>query len=117
LLGFFKKYLPDYLLNQRFGELQTPVQAVMKNKKPIRWIYELGATLDLKPGESGKYYKGLGSWKSDDLQHVVKTDGIENMINLFDLDSADILDDWLNSDKADTRKIYISRNEFDITGV
>jgi len=117
LLGFFDKYLPELLEAKKFGELQTPVLIALKNKKPIRWSYELGANFPIKPGENGKYMKGLGSYKPELLKHIVKTDGIENMINLFDLDDHDILDDWLASNKADTRKIYISQNEFDITGV
>jgi len=117
LLGFFKKYLPEYLEEKRFGELQTPVQVAMKNKKPIHWIYELGSTLKLKPGEVGKYMKGLGSWRAEHLKYVVKTDGIENMINIFDVDDNVIIDDWLNGKKADIRKEYIKENEFDITGI
>ncbi len=117
LLGFFAKYLPMYIEESKFGELQTPVQVVMKNKKPIRWNYELGVALDLKPGETGKYMKGLGSFKSKDLEYIVKTDGIENLINLFDLDDTEILDDWLSGKKADKRKEYLKANTFDITGV
>lgn len=111
------KYLPDYISNKRFGELKTPVQAVLKNKKIIRWIYNPSDGLNLKAGESGKWMKGLGSWKEKDLEHVVKTDGIENMLKLFDLDSLEILDDWLNSSKSDKRKEYLHSNFFDITGV
>jgi len=39
------------------------------------------------------------------------------MIRLFELDSLDILDDWLAGDKAVKRKEYISNNTFDITGI
>ncbi len=117
LLGFFKKYLPEYIEQGRFAELLTPVQVAMKNKKPVRWIYSIGDGLNLKPGEEGKYMKGLGSWKVKDLQHVVKTDGIENMIKIFKLDDEVILDDWLSADKTDKRKEYISDNYFDITAV
>ena len=117
LLGFFQKYLPDHLSNGKFGELRTPVQAAIKNKKLQRWTYELGQGIELKRGETGKYYKGLGSWNSKDLKHVVQTDGIENMLNIFKVDDTKVLDDWLNSDKSDTRKEYIQMNEFDITGV
>jgi len=117
LLGFFKKYLPEYINQKRFGELQTPVQIAIKNKKPMHWIYELGTDFKLNKGEVGKYMKGLGSYKSELLKHIVKTDGIENMVKIFELDNIDILDDWLSSKKADKRKEYIKNNEFDITGV
>jgi DNA topoisomerase-2 len=117
LLGFFQKYLSEYIIDNRFGELQTPVQAAIKNKKPVRWIYELGETLKLNKGEVGKFYKGLGSWKPEDLKKVVQADGIENMISLFEIDDHTILDNWMNSDRADVRKVYLTNNEFDITGI
>jgi DNA gyrase/topoisomerase IV subunit B len=117
LLGFFKKYLSELLDQNKFGELQTPVQAAIKNKKLQRWSYELGKGIELKKGEVGKYFKGLGSWNAKDLKHVVQTDGIENMINMFTIDDDKIIDNWLNSKMADIRKEYISMNEFDITGI
>jgi len=117
LLGFFQKYLPEYIENNRFAELATPVQAVIKNKKMQRWVYKLGDPLNLKPGETGKYYKGLGSFKATDLEHIVKVDGIENMLRLFNLDDTEILDDWLSNTKTDKRKEYLQKNFFDITAV
>ena len=115
LLGFFAKYMPEYL-EGRFGELRTPVQAGVKGGKIIHWEYELGKLI-LKAGESGKYFKGLGSWKSKDLKKVVETDGIEKMIRLFEVDSKEVLDDWLNGSKADKRKEYLNQNIFNITEV
>lgn len=116
-LGFFKKYLPEYLEQEKFGELSTPVQAVIKNKKIVRWIYETNEGLNLKSGETGKYFKGLGSWKEKDLAHVVATDGIDKMLKIFKVDSTEILDDWLAGSKADVRKDYLRENHFDITSV
>ena len=117
LIGFFKKYLPELLEKQKFGELQTPVQIITKNKKTVRWNYIIGKKIDLKKGEVGKWMKGLGSWNAKDLKYVAQTDGIENMINLFSIDDNTMIDDWLNSKKADIRKEYISKNEFSIEGV
>ena len=36
------------------------------------------------------------------------------MIDIFEVDDPTILDDWLNSKKADTRKEYIMKNEFSL---
>ena len=116
MLGFAHRYIPDYLKDSRFGELQTPVQIVLKNKNPIRWVYEI-SDLKLKAGEQGKYMKGLGSYTEKNLRHIVKTDGIENMINMFNLDDASVLDDWLSGSKADVRKEYLQNNTFDISEV
>jgi len=117
LLGFFQRYLPEILEQNKFGELQTPVLIALKNKKPVRWTYELGKKFPLKSGETGKYMKGLGSYKPELLKHIVKTDKLENMIKLFDVDDETILDDWLSGDKVETRKMMLSKNVFDITGV
>lgn len=116
LLGFFERYLPEYLEAQRFGELRTPVQAGVKNGKIIHWVYNLGE-LKLKTGETGKYFKGLGSWKAKDLKQVVQKDGIQHMINLFNVDSLTVLDDWMSGKKSDKRKEYLNNNTFDITEV
>jgi len=117
LLGFYQKYLPGELNQGKFGELQTPVQIALKNNKPQRWTYELGTDFQVKKGETGKYMKGLGSYKSSLLQYIVKADGIENMIKIFELDNNSILDDWLSGKKSDKRKEYIKENVFDITGI
>lgn len=74
-------------------------------------------SLNLKSGESGKYYKGLGSFKEKDLTHIIKTDGIIKMLRMFTLDNKEILDDWLSGSKADKRKEYLQDNYFDITSV
>ncbi len=117
LIGFYQRYLPQDLEKLKFGTLQTPVQIALKNNKPVRWSYELGTTFELKKGETGKYMKGLGSFKSDLLKYIVKIDGIENMIKVFEVDNHDIIDNWLNDNKSDKRKEYISSNTFDITGI
>ncbi len=117
LLGFMMKYLPDYVANKRFGEFNTPVQAVIKNKNIVRWIYDISDGLNLKSDETGKWFKGLGSWKEKDLENVIKKDGVENMLRLFDLDSTELVDDWLNSSKSDKRKEYLQNNFFDIAAV
>ena len=117
LLGFVQRYLPHLLDEKRFGELQTPVQIAMKNKKPIRWTYELGTNFVLKPGETGKYMKGLGSYRSELMKLIVKKDGINKMIKIFDVDNNKILNDWLAKDTVEIRKEYLKVNDFDITGI
>jgi DNA gyrase/topoisomerase IV subunit B len=80
-------------------------------------VYNLDDKLELKNSETSKYYKGLGSFKSNDLKHIIKTDGIDTMIKLFDIDDYEVLDDWLSSEKSNKRKEYLQNNSFDITGV
>lgn len=112
LTGFFVRYMPE--LKGQIGMLQTPVIGVKKNNKLTRWMYNLSDEVNLRPGETSKYYKGLGSHKESDLKHIVKTDGLEKMINILEFDDDEIIDDWLSDKKADTRKEYIVANDFSI---
>ena len=114
LTGFFVKYLPA--LKGRVGMLQTPVIVVNKNDKPVRWFYNLGDTGKLNPGETANFHKGLGSWDEDDLKHVVKTDGLQKMINIVEFDDDNIIEEWLG-DNSEPRKKYILANDFSIAEV
>jgi DNA gyrase/topoisomerase IV subunit B len=111
LTGFFFKYLPE--LTNNIGMLQTPVIGVTKNDKLTSWYYNLSDDVTLKPGEKSNYYKGLGSWDSDDLKVVVQKDGLGKMIDLLEFDSDEIIDEWLGDD-SEPRKKYILNNDFSI---
>ena len=112
LTGFFVRYMPE--LKGSIGMLQTPVIGIKKNKKLVRWHYNLNDDISVKAGEVSKYLKGLGSWKSDDLKQVVQADGISKMVNIIDFNDDEIIDDWLSSSKSDKRKEYILENNFSI---
>jgi|GEM_PF-1859620 len=114
LIGFFKKYLPEFLYKSQVGMLQTPIMAEMKNNLPQKWIYDIREANTLK-GQI-KYFKGLGSWSDKSLKFVLKKDGLEKMIDLLEYDegAADMIDAWLNGKRADDRKTMIMENEFDL---
>lgn len=97
--------------------LQTPIIQIKKGKKLQRWFYSLNDEIKLKVGETSKYLKGLGSWKTVDLKHIVEKDGIDKMINILEFDDEDIIDDWLSDKKADKRKEYIIKNDFSINKI
>lgn len=112
LSGFVRKYLKEY--QNKIGILETPIIAVFKNEKIQRWTYSLDEKLELKNSESSFYFKGLGSWEKDDLQTVIKTDGISKMIVPLEfIDCDESLDEWLGAD-SEPRKKYIIKNEFSI---
>lgn len=115
LVGFFQRYLPDHKL--KLGILQTPVIAVKKNKTIKRWYYNLNDEVTLGSGEVSKYYKGLGSWNSDELRQIISVDGLDKMIEIFDFDEESYIHDWLATDQADKRKEYIIANEFNIAKI
>lgn len=115
LSGFIHKYLREY--ENRVGILETPIIASFKNDKIQKWIYSLNDKLETKSNETTFYYKGLGSWEKDDLQHVIKVDGVDKMIVSLDFNDCDrSLDDWLGTD-SEPRKKYIVENEFNITDI
>lgn len=111
LTGFFVRYLPE--LKGRIGMLQTPVIGITKNNKIVRWSYNLSEELRVKASETSSYFKGLGSWDSEDLKEVVKVDGLSKMINILEFDNDKIIDEWLGND-SEPRKKYILDNDFSI---
>jgi len=115
LIGFFERYMPE--LKGKLAMLQTPMIVVKKNGKPIRWSYSLSESLELKSGEVSHWMKGLGSWKTSDLQHVVETDGKNKMVDIIEFDDSMIIDHWLSESSADKRKEYILDNDFNIAKI
>jgi len=114
LIGFFDRYLPAYLKAGKVGMLQTPIMAEISKGLPSKWIYDMDKSHTLK-GQI-KYFKGLGSWTEKGLKHVVKKDTLIKMIDFleYDDDAKEAIDSWLNSDRADDRKVMIKSNDFDL---
>lgn len=115
LIGFFERYMPE--LKGRLAMLQTPMIVVKKNGKPVRWSYSISESIEPKSGEVAHWMKGLGSWKTSDLQHVVETDGTQKMIDIIEFDDRMIIDDWLSESAVDKRKEYILDNDFNIAKI
>lgn len=114
LLGFFHRYLPE--LKGRVGRLLTPVKYTYKKGVPVNWVYSLDESLKVKKGEEFNYMKGLGSWPVEDLKYVLDADGLGKMIQMFDFNDEEIMDEWLGNN-SEYRKKYILDNDFDITMV
>jgi len=112
VVGFLIKFLPEY--KDRIYRFESPIMAVKKGKKLVKWTYDIEERFELKSGEAIKYYKGFGSWKKEDLKFVITKDGLDTMCVKLDIKSEQIVDDWLNKNSADKRKEYILENVFDI---
>ena len=114
LIGFFDRYLPEYLHKGRLGMLQTPIMSEMKKNMPTKWVYQLSEADTLKG--TVKYFKGLGSWTEKGLTHIVKKDGLGKMIDFLEYDdnAEESIDSWLASNRADDRKDMIRANTFDL---
>ena len=115
LSGFIHKFVPNQ--KHKFGRLITPVKASIKGEKLTCWTYDIQGTLPEKPGEHQKYFKGLGTWQKEQLEQVIEKDGLENMIELFDFNSDQILKDFLSTEESDKRKEYIRNNDFSIAKI
>ena len=111
LVGFIQKYLSKY--KHKIGMLQTPVIIVKKGNKPIRWAYNLNDEVEIKKGESSKYYKGLGTHNPATLKEIIQKDGLSKMIDVLKFDSDEIIDEWLGNN-SEPRKAYIIDNDFSI---
>jgi phage pi2 protein 07 len=107
------KFVPE--LKENLGFLNTPVIAYTKGDKVTRWSYNLQDEKELQKGEVSNYKKGLGSWDPEDLEAVIKQDGLDKMIQKVEFtdQSVNSLDEWFGSD-SEPRKKHILANNFSI---
>ena len=112
LMGFIHRYLPEF--KGKVGVFQTPVIVVTKGKTITRWYYDLTDDIVIKKGETSNYVKGLGTWDTDDLKHIVEQEGLQKMFRMIDFNDIEVIDDWLGNN-ATPRKGHLLNNEFSIT--
>lgn len=116
-ITFSYVYLPQLLKNKQIGMLQTPLLGIKKDNKLVDWVYRIDdLTAEHTKKGSIKYYKGLGTWKPNDLKVVVERDKIDKMVEMFeyDEDSENTIIGWFDKDKVDYRKEKILQNEFSL---
>ena len=121
LLGLFFKFGPNLFAEGRIKRFITPLILVTKNDKIITWFYDFEKYQEYEAKNQDKKYhydykKGLGSWDVEELDVVIAKDGLENMLEVFsiDTDAAATVDNWLNKKCADTRKEMLEGFEFNI---
>jgi len=114
LVGFFCKFLPNYLPNiKRF---KTPIIIIQKNKKIQDYYFSLDEDIDTSKGDL-KYMKGLGEYTPELLGQVIEKEGFENMLISFEVEDEKDLDDWLSKEKSDKRKELLKNYSLDINKV
>lgn len=120
-LGFFIKYAPQLLKNGIIKMLRTPLIVLKdkKNQKIKEIFFDFNAYNNwLSKHDLTKYNidykKGLGSWKKDEWDYLLKEYGFEYFIESIEFDSnaASTINDWLGSDQSDTRKELLKQNKF-----
>lgn len=115
LASFILEYVPS--MKDKFGFLETPVMTTKKKGKLTGWSYNIRDNMKAKAGEDIQYYKGLGTWDFKDLKHIVQTDGINQMIKLFDFSDLEPYTNWLKGDRVETRKQELSNHTFNIANL
>lgn len=123
-IGFFMKYCPSLIKAGKLKRFYTPIM-VFKEKNKIKHFFfsmqEYNEFINKNNinGLTLQYYKGLGSWEREDLLPLVQKYGMDYFVRTitFDDQAVQIVDDWLNSKKADKRKEYLRENTFSIFNI
>jgi DNA topoisomerase-2 len=119
LLCLFYRFAPSLLKAGKIKFLRTPLVTAKKNNKIVNYFYTLPEykAFELKnPGHTYKYYKGLGSWKLEDLKAIFKEKGIDTFIKTFEWESSteDMIKNWMGSAGINYRKEHVAKTHFDI---
>lgn len=128
LLVLFHNYAPKIIEEGRMKRLITPLIICFgKSHIPEKWFFSLdeyntySRTSSLDKYET-KYYKGLGSFKGEELRYILsKAGGMESMLHSFS--SSGISEDdkclkkWFSSEFVDKRKEDLCGVEFNISSV
>jgi len=124
LVGLLYKFGPNLFEEGRVRRLVTPLMiATDKKENIVEWFYTFDEYTKFEKANKSKNYhydykKGLGSWDADELDTVIKKDGLENMIEIYHLDekAKQSIEDWLGDD-TQARKDLLSDVEFDMMSV
>jgi DNA topoisomerase-2 len=119
LIGFFQRYTPSLLENNRIKRLRTPIVVLKKKDKIIHHFFDLNEFKTFEKEKTLKgfdceYKKGLGSWKKDDLKQLIDENGFDYFIEelTFDDQAPEIIHNWMSSKTSDIRKKYIQAVPF-----
>lgn len=125
-LGFFKRFAPQLLENNKIYRLKTPIVA-LKSKKSSKieeiffTIGEFDKYIDKNNGKVPskydiKYYKGMGTWKDGDLTYLFKKYGQDKFVVPFNYDetSSNYINDWLSGSTVNKRKTYLKNHKLNL---
>lgn len=124
-IGFFQKYVPSLLKENRIKKLRTPIITFNNSKNEVvKFFFKLSEytefikTNEVPRGCVTKYYKGLGSWTKEKLKKLIEKYGLEYFIENIEVDeiSDKLVDDWLGdtSENCESRKEYLRDFEVNI---
>lgn len=121
LLGLFYRFGKHLFEEKRIKRLRTPLVVVMdKDENILKWFYTFDEYREFEQTNKQKnlkyyYTKGLGSISSEMMETFLKHDGLENMLETYELDenSENIIESWLGKD-AQKRRDLLEHVSFDI---
>jgi DNA topoisomerase-2 len=123
LITFFNSFCPNLIKEGKIKILNTPLIAGKKGNRIEKYFFNLEdykSFVDIpenKNGYSWTYYKGLSTWKKEDLTDLIKRIGLENMIVTLKCDdNIDLsIKNWMGKLNSDFRKDNIRDLKFDIS--
>jgi len=112
---FMFKYFPEYLNNGKMKLLQTPIAIGKKNNIVKEWAYSFADVSKISKSLDVQYQKGLGSWSVKDLQHIISTDTLSEMLPVVSITDTDLFTQWFSGSTIDFRKQQLLQSApFDI---
>jgi len=128
LVAFFNRFAPWLFEQKRIVMLDTPVMVAFEKSLPSRWWFSLGdeqAAIKkdpLKKTETLKYFKGLGTWKSEVLSPFVERVGLDALLTplILDKKAPELIKKWMQKKTedgvraSDNRKDFVGGRSYDI---
>ena len=121
-IGWFTRFAPNLFREHKIARLITPLVILKdKNDKPLKYFYSLSEfktyekTNDMSKLKT-EYLKGLGSWAKESFIELFDKYGFDNFLQYLELDDEGkvYVDNWLNGNNAEKRKVYLREFSFDI---
>ena len=124
LIGLLFKFGKNLFDDGRVKRFVTPLLVATDSKENIvAWFYSFDDYKNFEAKHKTKKYhydykKGMGSWDPEELEVVIKKDGLEKMLETFVLDekAAETIENWLGNN-SQARKDYLENCEFDIMSI
>ena len=117
--GICYKYLRKMFEERRIYKFITPLVVLFDKKdKPVKYFFNLDDYKNYGNNHNYrvKYFKGLGSWKKEELQSIIAEKGLDFFLQPFVLDekAEQYLDWWLKTEYTDKRKEFIQEHSLDL---
>ena len=122
LLTFFNRFTPRMIEEGRICFINTPLIVGKKKGKIKEWYFDFDSYKKntLKDNFEWKYFKGLGTWKKEELQEIIDNlGGFKNLLVAFQKTelSNESLKIWMKNSEADQRKEKLFGKQFNISTV